>query len=137
MIGTKMLFATSAPVPWWMWCKWAGWLILAVALVSNEPVMWAIAAHWLCDFTLQGHQTSIGKSRKSLFVIGYHAFISGGFAGFIAGGLTGLFISVVIHFIVDRLYKPVLGDTVTTRIVDQMVHIITVIMIAMFVGGSI
>lgn len=130
-------FVKLPPVqPWWVYCKMLGWPLLAVALLSNQPIMLAVAAHWLADFTFQGHQTSIGKIRKSLPVIGYHSFISGGYAGFIAGGLPGLLISVIIHFTVDRFYKPVMGDSVTTRIVDQTIHVLTIVAITLFMDGA-
>ncbi len=131
---TMLLPKFSIPnTPWWQYCKWAGWPILAIALLSGQPILWAIAAHWLVDFTFQSGVTACGKQQKKLRILLCHAFISGGFAGFIAGGLTGLVVSVVIHFLVDRFYKPVVGQSGTSHTVDQMIHILTIILIYAFI----
>lgn len=112
--------------PWWYWCKMAGWPLLLIALHSNNTLVVAMAAHWFLDFTCQGHKTSIGKAKKNQYVLAYHSFLSGGYPGFIAGGLAGFAVSIVVHYLIDWLVKPNLGDTVTTRVLDQIMHAATI-----------
>jgi hypothetical protein len=89
---------------------------------------WALAAHFLIDFTFQSDETAAGKARGDWGVLAYHAFISGGFPGLVAGGLAGLALSAAIHFLVDATNKFGLKGP-TGLVLDQAAHIITLVII--------
>jgi hypothetical protein len=115
---------------WWEYGKLAGLVIpaLLIALRMDNPLIWAIAIHLFTDFTCQSTHTAIGKSEGDLWILAYHSFISGGYAGFIVGGLPGLVISVLVHFLVDCTRKFGLPEPVGPAL-DQLAHVITLVVI--------
>ena len=119
-----------AQLYWWQWAKiWGLFLpILLFCFRVEHPWLWALAAHFLIDFTLQSDQTAAGKERCDWRVLASHAFISGGYAGLIAGGLAGLAISVAVHFLVDATNKFDLESPAGPAL-DQAAHIITLTII--------
>jgi hypothetical protein len=111
---------------WWQWGKLCGFFlpILFFCLGVQHIGLWALAIHFLLDFSFQSGQTAAGKARGDRWILAYHAFISGGYAGLVAGGLAGLAISIAIHFLVDATNKFGLKEPVGPAL-DQSAHIIT------------
>lgn len=115
---------------WWQWGKIWGLFLptLLFCFAVEHPLLWALAAHFLVDFTCQSGETMVGKARGDWRVLAYHAFISGGYAGLVAGGVAGLAISVAIHFLVDATNKFGLEGSAGPAL-DQAAHIITLTII--------
>jgi hypothetical protein len=105
----KLLHSAAHPshLFWWQWGQLVGLLFpaLLICFQVESPWLWALAAHFLVDFTLQSCETAVNKARGDKRVLAYHAFISGGYAGLIAGGLSGLVISVTAHYLMDMTNK--------------------------------
>lgn len=123
----------ATPVPqraWWQWCQLAGWPLLALALLTlvariHTPLLWAIAAHVVIDFTLQSDATAAGKAQGRRWVIAYHGFIAGGLPGLIAGGLPGFIIGVLTHVAIDRTAKFGLQGW-RGPVADQAAHLLVI-----------
>lgn len=115
---------------WWQWGQiWGIFLPILFFYLGVEHLgLWALAVHFLIDFSFQSGETASGKARGDWRVLAYHAFISGGYAGLIAGGLAGLALSVAIHFLVDATNKFGLAEPAGPAL-DQAAHIITLITI--------
>jgi hypothetical protein len=130
MSGIKTLFSDPGHMLWWQWGQVLGAVLPALlgVLGIDHPLAWAIALHFLIDFTCQSGCTACNKAKGDLRTLVYHSFISGGYAGFAAGGLEGLAVSVVIHFIVDLTNKFGLGEP-AGPIADQVSHIATILLI--------
>ena len=111
---------------WWQWGKLMGLAAPALlyAVGVEHLLLWALAIHFLTDFSIQSHETAARKARGDRWVLAYHSFISGGYPGLVVGGLPGLVISVASHFIVDRANKFGLEEP-TGPALDQAAHIIT------------
>jgi hypothetical protein len=115
---------------WWQWGKITGFFLpLLFFCFDVEHIgLWALAVHFLTDFSFQSGETAAGKAQGDWWILAYHAFISGGYAGLVAGGLTGLAISIAIHFLVDSTNKFGLAEP-AGPFLDQPAHIITVAII--------
>lgn len=125
---TLILSAMTNPkhLYWWQWGKILGpsLLVLFLCLGVEHPLLWALTAHVLLDFTAQSDETAARKKQGSKRVLAGHAFIAGGYAGFIVGGLAGLVISVTGHFLIDLTNKFGLQSP-TGPTFDQVAHILT------------
>lgn len=129
---TLIIEAVNHPfdLRWWEWGKIAGLLLplICLSIGVSHPLVWGVVVHFLLDFTFQSGQTVIGKARRQGWVLLYHAFISGGYAGLVVGGMAGLFVSVVIHMAVDSTNKFGLDEPAGPAI-DQALHILTLVAI--------
>ena len=125
---TLIMNAVTQPARlyWWQWGKILGLALPALlyALGVEHLLLWALAIHFLTDFSTQSHETAVRKARGDRWVQVYHAFISGGYPGLVVGGLPGVVISVASHFIVDRTNKFGLEEP-TGPVLDQAAHLIT------------
>lgn len=110
---------------WWEIGKLLGLLVPFVLISSGNSnvILWAIAFHLFVDFTAQSGYTAANKPQRCIYVLVYHAFISGGYAGLIAGGLPGMAVSIAIHFMVDYLGKEKVGGWQG----DQALHLATIL----------
>lgn len=116
---------------WWQWGKFLG-AILSPLTLLGIPVMSALAAHLLCDFTLQTGEMSARKKEEFLPLL-LHSIIAGGGPGFVAGGLRGMYIGIVTHYMIDATNK--FGtDGMGGVILDQAAHILVILAISWLRG---
>lgn len=120
---------------WWQWGQILGIVLPFLLLFTGvtHTLLWAVAIHFLMDFTLQSNETAAGKARREWKVLAYHAFLSGGYTGLIIAGLPGLVVSAAFHLLVDATNK--FGLTgVVGAVVDQATHLVTLVVIWWFLS---
>jgi hypothetical protein len=115
---------------WWQWGQLLGVIlpVLYFYLDVQHALLWALAFHFLMDFTTQSDETVLNKAQGNKQALIYHAFLAGGFAGFIVGGLAGLVISVMLHYNIDATNKFSLKNPLGP-ILDQAAHVFTLVFI--------
>lgn len=138
-MATIILNSITNPgeLAWWQWGKLIGlvsMLLVGLGLYYGLPVpgiVMAISLHFFIDFTCQSDSTATGKANRDFIALATHSFISGGYAGFVLAGIEGLIISVLVHYVVDLCNKFGLPWP-SGPIIDQALHIITIIAIAYY-----
>ena len=136
----SLVFAPSR-LQWWQWGKLFGavglvtllcWMAASGAL--PHPLVLGVVAHLVCDFSLQSDWIAAEKSKRGKALL-YHALIAGGLPGALVGLYAGppacllaILIGVVSHYAIDYTRKFGCKSVATGATLDQVAHIIVLIL---------
>ena len=134
--------STPARLQWWEWGKVLGVIgiiaviVLLAAGVFVPPAIVALVLHIAGDFTFQSDQTAAHKEDRGRHLVA-HALVAGGLPMAIAGLATGdplttlswILVGTVTHYAVDWTRKFGIQSTMTGIVLDQIIHLATIVVV--------